>query len=117
MKKILIWSILPLIILIVIVLYILNKKDKIDVKDTGFVYEVDVCDEYFELVECIIDKSGNADYTKQMRIDLKNEVKQMQEKWKNYSKEELTKRCTDELSMFYDDKKMVEELKLLRCLE
>jgi len=97
--------------------FVFNRKDKIDVKDTGFVYEVDVCDEYFELVECIIDKSDNVDYTMQMKIDLKNEVKQMQEKWKSFSKEDLMKRCSDELSMFYDDKKMVEELKLLRCLK
>jgi tRNA uridine 5-carbamoylmethylation protein Kti12 len=52
------------------------------------------------LVECIIDKDDNKNYTKQMRIDLKNEVKQMQEEWKQLDEEELTKKCTEELAKF-----------------
>ena len=103
MKKKSLLLILSLIIVIIIVLLIVFKKDKvgnIDVSDTDFAYKVNICDEYFELVECIIDKDTDERFTKQMRIELKNEVRQMQEKWKDYSEEELTKKCTEELENY-----------------
>jgi hypothetical protein len=35
-----------------------------------------------------------------MRIDLKNEVKQVQVEWRQLDEEELTKRCSEELAKF-----------------
>ena len=95
MKKISFLLALPLILLLVGC-----ESDKIDVTDTWFEYDVKVCDKYFKLVECIIDKDNNERYTKQMRIDLKNEIKQVQEEWKQLNEEELTKKCTEELAKF-----------------
>ena len=45
---------------------------KIDVTDTGFEYDVAVCDKYFELVGCIIDRDTNENYTKEMRMETIN---------------------------------------------
>ena len=71
---------------------------KINITDTGFEYDVKICDKYFELVECIIDKDTNEKYTKEIRTELKSEIKQMQEEWKQLNEEDLTKKCTEELS-------------------
>jgi len=73
-------------------------KDKVDVTETEFEYDVDICDQYFELVECIIDKDNNPNYTKEMRSELKNEIKQMQENWKLLNYDELSQKCMDELN-------------------
>jgi hypothetical protein len=47
------------------------------------------------LVECIINKDDNPNYTQEMRIELSDEVKKMQEEWKQLDEKELTKKCTD----------------------
>lgn len=75
-------------------------EDKIDITDTWFDYNVEICDKYFKLVECIIDNDDNQNYTKQMRIDLKNEIKQVQVDWRQLDEEELTKRCSEEMAKF-----------------
>ena len=75
-------------------------EDRIDVTDTWFDYNVEICDKYFKLVECIIDNDDNQKYTKQMRIDLKNEIKQVQWEWRQLDEEELTKKCSEELTKF-----------------
>ena len=75
-------------------------KEKVDITDTDFEYDVAVCDKYFELVECIIDKDTNVDYNQQMRLDLKNEIKKMQEEWKQLNEGELMNKCTEELSKY-----------------
>ena len=97
MKKTLL-LILSVIIIISIVVLVICKKNKIDITDTWFDYDVKICDKYFELVECIIDKDANVNYTKEIRTELKGEIKQMQEGWKQLSEEELTKKCTEELA-------------------
>lgn len=75
-------------------------EDKIDVRDTWFEYDVEICDKYFDLVWCIIDNDNNEDYTDQMRTELKNEIKKIQEEWKLLDKEELTKKCTEEFDKY-----------------
>ena len=49
-----------------------------------------------------------------MRIDLKNEVILMQEKWKNFTEEELYNKCTEELAKF-DNEEMKNKLKSFGC--
>lgn len=87
---------------------------KVDVTDTGFEYDVEICDKYFELVECIIDKDDNPNYTKEMRAELRDEVKNMQEEWKHLNEEELTKKCAEWLATFEKDE-MKENLKSFGC--
>lgn len=89
-----------IVIIIVVLILLVGKKDKIggiDVTKTDFEYDVKVCDEYFELIECIIDRDTDDRFTRQMRIDLKNEIKNVQERWKELDERELSKRCSDEL--------------------
>lgn len=84
-------------------IFIVSRKDKIgkiDVSKTDFKYDVKVCDEYFKLVECIIDRDTDERFNKQMRIDLKNEIKNIQEKWEDLNEEDLNKRCSDELENY-----------------
>ena len=106
MKKSFLLFGISLIVVIIILIFVLCGKSKvanIDVSDTDFEFKLDVCENYFELVECIIDKDPNEKFTKQMRIDLKNEVRQMQEWWKTITEEELAMKCVEELSKFDND--------------
>lgn len=87
-------------------------KGKVDVRNTWFEYDVEICDKYFELVGCIIDNDNDENYTEQMRVELKNEVKKMQEEWKLLDKEELTKKCSEEFDKF---KSWEDNLKSFGC--
>ena len=83
--------------------------------DTDFEYNVEVCDKYFELVECIIDNDDNPNYTKKMREELRNNVKEMQENRRKLSEQELTRKCIEGLSQFETDE-MKENLRSYGCL-
>ena len=105
MKKKFLLFIMLLIIVFIILLVIVNRKDeiaKIDLTKTDFKYDVKVCDEYFELVECIIERDTDDSFTTQMRIDLKNEIKSIQEKWKQLNEDVLSKKCSDALEEYKD---------------
>ncbi len=117
MSKVYLYSFLLFAVIVTIVIVVFSRKDeldKIDVKETWFEYDLSVCDQYFKLVECIIEKDPDENFTRQMRIDLKNEVKQMQEKWKNLSEEDLSDKCTEELKVF-DGEIMQDRLKSFWC--
>ncbi len=70
---------------------------EIDITDTGFEYDVAICDKYYKLVGCIIDNDHNQSWDQQMRQELKSQIKVVQEEWKQFNEEELVKKCTDEL--------------------
>ena len=104
MKKfVLFWTIFLLILSLVVFISFKNDDEndvEIDVRDTGFEYNVAICDKYFELVECIIDRDTNENRTQEMRKEFKNDVKKIQEEWKQLTEEELTKKCTEVLRDF-----------------
>ncbi len=104
MKKfVFFWAIFLLILSLVVFISFKNDDEndvEIDVRDTGFEYNVAVCDKYFELVECIIDRDTNENRTQEMRKEFKNDVKKIQEEWKQLTEEELTKKCTEVLRDF-----------------
>lgn len=114
MKKKSLILIFSLFIVALIVLLIVRKKNDVDITNTNFVYHENLCDEYFNLLECIIDKDTDETYTKQMRIDLKNEVKMMQERWMQLSEDDLARKCKEELDQF-DNDVMKEKLASFRC--
>lgn len=91
-----------------------DELKSIDVAVVDFEYDISICDEYFDMVECIINNDNDMKYTKQMRIELKNEVKEMQEKWRELSREELFNKCSEELARF-DNDVMSEKLRLMNC--
>ncbi len=104
MKKfVFFWAIFLLILSLVVFISFKNDDEndvEIDVRDTGFEYNVAVCDKYFELVECIIDRDTNENRTQKMRKEFKNDVKKIQEEWRQLTEEELTKKCTEVLRDF-----------------
>ena len=71
MKKfVFFWAIFLLILSLVVFISFKNDDEndvEIDVRDTGFEYNVAICDKYFELVECIIDRDTNENRTQEMR--------------------------------------------------
>ena len=101
MKKI---SFLVLLSLILLVVWCGKDEDDIDVTQTDFEYDVSVCDKYFKLVDCIIenDTETRKNYSKEMIIELKMKIKEIQEDWKQLSEEELVKKCSDKLDMYIE---------------
>lgn len=95
MKKLSFLLVLPLLLLV-----FGCKNDKVDVTDTGFDYDVEVCNRYFKLVECIIDEDDNKKYSKEIRIELKNQIKEIQKEWKELNEDQLTKICTKKLTSY-----------------
>lgn len=89
MKKLSFLLVLPLVLLV-----FWCWKDKVDITDTDFEYEVDVCDEYFELAECIIDNTKNEDWTENLKNDLRLEIKMQQDERKSLSEDQLTRNCS-----------------------
>ena len=70
-------------------------KKKIDITETEFEYDVDVCDRYFQLAECIIDNDKNKNWTKEMKDELRIAIKNRQEEWKVLSEDELANKCIE----------------------
>lgn len=98
-----------------LVIFLPGCGDKgVDITQTDFEYEVNVCDEYFELLDCIIKKDNNETYTPEMREELRWEIKLIQEQWKYLSEDELTKKCSEEKSKFDD---IHDDLKSLWCVK
>ena len=118
MRKRLLLFLLTGFVIVVLILVLLWRSDdelkSIDVAVVDFEYDISICDEYFDMVECIINNDNDMKYTKQMRIELKNEVKEMQEKWRELSREELFNKCSEELARF-DNDVMSEKLRLMNC--
>ena len=109
MKKLSFLLVLPLVLLV-----IGCWKDKVDITDTDFEYEVDVCDEYFELAECIIDNTKNEDWTEILKNDLRLEIKMQQDERKNLSEEQLTRNCSGMLDNILENSTELVELWCLK---
>ena len=93
MKKWVIISILPIIRVVGGC-----GSNKIDITDTDF--DVESCDKYFELVDCILENDNDENYSEDMRNSLREEVKNMQNSWSGLSDNELDTLCSSELSRF-----------------
>lgn len=73
-----------------------NNEEKVDIMDNDI--HVEVCDKYFELAECIIDKTQDANWTPEMKNELKNDIKSKQKEWSNLVEDELVEQCSSLLS-------------------
>ena len=107
MKKLTFLVVLSLVALIVGC----GKKDnveKIDITETEFEYNIDACDKYFELAECIIDKDNSKNWTEKMKNELRLEIKNEQEERKLLNEKDLAIKCSDELSKFDSMKESLE---------
>lgn len=73
-----------------------KEEEKIDITDIKF--NVEVCNKYYELAECVIDKSQNINWTWDMKDQLRNNIKLEQDEWSKLSEDELVKQCSYKLS-------------------
>ena len=103
MKKSVFLLALPLVILVA-----WCWNDKIDITDTNI--NVETCDKYFELMDCILENDADENYTEEMRDELRQEVKDMQAEWESLDQEELSEKCNDELSKFEEIEDRLEEI-------
>ena len=74
-----------------------SSNDDIDLTKTDIDYDISTCNKYFELAECIIDKTQDENWTPEMKIQLKNELKSEQENWNNLDEEYVNQQCSDML--------------------
>ena len=87
-----------------------NKK--IDITETAF--SVDSCDRYFQLLDCILDKDSDETYTESDRLDIREQIKSMQEDWSGLDNDTLSENCSSELEKFSTDE-VKSELSKIWC--
>ena len=59
---------------------------------------VEVCDNYFNLVNCIIDNDTDAAYSQEERVVIKEAVNEMRESWANLDDDSAAETCSTELN-------------------
>lgn len=85
-----------------------EEIEEVDVMSADI--DVESCDDYFELVKCVIDRTTNQNWTKEMKNELRLEMKAKQEERKKMSKEDLDKTCSDMLNHLYISATDLDEL-------
>lgn len=83
---------------------------KTNIVDTNI--EIESCNKYFHLIDCIIDKDNDSSYSDNMREELRQEIKTLQSQRELLDKDTLDQKCQNELKK-YDDK--LDELKSIWC--
>lgn len=97
--------------LIIILSWCWNNSENngvIDITDTNI--EVDVCNEYFELMDCILENDKDEDYTPERRDALRQQIKDMQDSWEWLSDEDVANICSEKLSAFDQIEDRLEEI-------
>ena len=103
MKKSVFLLALPLVILVA-----WCWDNKIDITDTNI--NVETCDKYFELMDCILENDADENYTEEMRDELRANIKSMQEEWSTLDDEELADTCSTELAKYEKIEDRLEEI-------
>lgn len=85
-----------------------EEEEKIDITDTEF--NVETCDKYFELMNCILENDSYEVYTEEMRNELRKLIKDMQTEWEWLDQEELHEKCNAELEKYGEIKDRLEEI-------
>lgn len=88
------------------------SSKKIDITETSF--SVDSCDKYFQLVDCILNNDTDETYTESDRTEIREQIKSMQEEWKDLDDETLANNCSSELEKYKADD-VEEELSKIWC--
>ena len=92
MKKFVFLCVMSLVIIIA------GCSKKMDITDNNL--NVESCDKYFELMDCVLINENDERYTTEMRDELREYVKSIQEEWESLDEETLDKKCSDELLKF-----------------
>ena len=84
------------------------KEDKVDITDNNI--DVEVCDKYFELMNCVLENDGDETYTEEMREELKQEIKNIQAEWEWLGQDELHEKCNAGFNKFYEIEDRLNEI-------
>lgn len=81
-----------------------NKQSNITNTDI----DIESCNRYFQLIDCIIDNDNDKDYTDNMKEELRQEIKSIQSERNLLSEEEVDYKCKAELEKYipYEDNLM-----------
>ncbi len=85
-----------------------NWWNKVDITDNNI--DVESCNKYFETIDCILDNDNDREYTNEMRNQLREDVKAMQNEWEKLDEESLDETCTTELNKFIKIKDSLTEI-------
>ena len=91
MRKVALWVILPLIVLVAGCSRGWDKKTSIT--DTKF--KAESCNKYFRLMDCVLDNDTDVSYTEEQREEIRNEVLQIQEQWTQLDDSILEESCNE----------------------
>lgn len=105
MKKLWILSVLSIIILLA-GCSLWNKK--IDITDNNI--DVESCNKYFEIMDCILENDNDTTYDEKTRNELREDVKVMQSEWEKLDEDSLDETCTTELNRFIEIKDALSEI-------
>ena len=93
MKKNTVLLLIPLILLVAGC-----GSNKIDIMDTNI--DVESCDKYFKMMECILENDRDSDYTEEDRDGIRQTIKDMQAEWEWLDPEVLSEKCSIELAKY-----------------
>ena len=68
---------------------------KIDITDTNL--DIESCDKYFEVMECVLENDNDEDYSEEKRDELRQTIKDKQTEWESLDPEILGEICDEEL--------------------
>ena len=96
MRKIAMFTLLSMAVLIAGCSWFGNKKTNI----TNVKYDVESCNTYFRVIDCVLENDHNAYYSEEDREDVRKEVKELQEAYKQLDNDILTEVCDKRLAEF-----------------
>lgn len=104
MKKTLLVSLLPIVLLA----WCGSEEKDIQLSDTKF--DIDICNQYFELADCILENDPDEKVSEEDRIQIKEEFIQYQETLKEMEPEELTELCESNYNTLTSDSEALEKI-------
>lgn len=103
MKKFWLWGVLLLVIFVAGCSWWWKKEDS-EVKNvTSAGINAESCNDYFELVNCIIDNDTDESYSQEERDLIREGIADMRESWASLDEDTVEEMCDNELSTFTSD--------------
>ncbi len=94
------------------------NKEKAEESAVKNELNIEVCNKYFELVNCIIDNDTDAKYSQQERETIKEAVNDMRDSWANLDDNTASEMCSTELNSLtkkFEWEKMTDYLANIGC--
>lgn len=106
MRKFAVFTLLSMAVLIAGCSWFGHKKTDI----TNVKYDVESCNTYFRVIDCVLENDNNPYYSEEDREDVRIEVKELQEAYKQLDNDTLTEVCDERLAEFIKFKDEFAEL-------